>query len=213
MMSQPAQQCSWSVMLLARPAIAFIVLILLVGCQPVMPEGPAPAAAPAVEGQPAVAESPVITTELTGTAAMTASTAVTPGATLTTSQPVTETASALAPVTPSGSPGAGDPALIEAGLAVYRQQYCGVCHTLSAAGTRGAFGPPHDGMGATAAARIADPSYTGSATTAAAYIMESLINPYIYLVPGYTATPHRMPPYSHLDPASLDALVAMLLAQ
>jgi hypothetical protein len=98
-------------------------------------------------------------------------------------------------------------------LAIYRQQYCGVCHTLSAAGTRGTFGPVHDGMGATAQARILDPLYSGAATTAEAYIMESLVDPYLFIVGGYGATPHRMPPYSHLDPASLDALVAMLLAQ
>lgn len=212
MMPQPAQQSSWPVMLLARPAIAILgpLLVLLAGCQPVMPEEPAPAVIATTESPAAVTESPVTTTEVTGTAAMTVSTTVTPGETMTTSRPLTETSSGPPP---DASPGAGAPALIEVGLAVYRQQYCGVCHVLSAAGTRGAFGPPHDGMGATAEARIADPGYTGSATTAAEYIMESLIDPYIYLVPGYAATPHRMPPYSHLDPASLDALVAMLLAQ
>lgn len=107
----------------------------------------------------------------------------------------------------------GDPALAEVGSAVYRQQYCGVCHTLDAAGTRGTFGPTHNGLGAIAAQRILSTEYSGYATNAAEYIRESLVDPQVYIVEGYGATPHRMPPYTHLDSASLDALVAFLLAQ
>ena len=47
-----------------------------------------------------------------------------------------------------------DAALVEAGMAVYRAQYCGICHTFTAAGTTGTFGPPHDGMAETAALRL-----------------------------------------------------------
>ena len=46
--------------------------------------------------------------------------------------------------------------LVERGLAVYRQQYCGICHELAAAETVGAFGPPHDQMGFVAVQRIQD---------------------------------------------------------
>jgi mono/diheme cytochrome c family protein len=46
---------------------------------------------------------------------------------------------------------------IAAGVAVYRAQYCGACHSLAATGSRGTFGPSHDGMAATAAQRLADP--------------------------------------------------------
>jgi nitric oxide reductase subunit C len=106
-----------------------------------------------------------------------------------------------------------DPAVIAAGLAVYRAQYCGVCHTLDAAETRGTFGPPHNGMGTIAAQHLQDGSYHGPATTPAEYIHESIVDPQAYITPGYAATSHRMPSYAHLDAQSLDALVAFLLAQ
>jgi mono/diheme cytochrome c family protein len=99
------------------------------------------------------------------------------------------------------------------GLAVYRQQYCGTCHELTAAGTRGTFGPTHNSIGTTAAQRIQSAGYSGHATTAAEYIRESLLDPQSYLVEGYGATLYRMPPYGYLDSASLDALVAFLLSQ
>lgn len=106
-----------------------------------------------------------------------------------------------------------DIALAEQGAAVYRAQYCGICHALSVAGTRGAFGPPHDGIGATAAQRVAEPSYSGAATTAAGYLYESLVKPDAYFVEGYISSSHRMPPYTHLSEEELQALVAFLLAQ
>jgi len=106
-----------------------------------------------------------------------------------------------------------DPALIEAGSAVYHAQYCGVCHALAAAGTTGTFGPPHGGLGATAAARVAAPTYTGTAITPAEYIRESIVAPEVYIVPDYAMTSHRMPPYGHLPDADIDALVEFLLAQ
>jgi mono/diheme cytochrome c family protein len=106
-----------------------------------------------------------------------------------------------------------DPALRETGLAAYRAQYCGICHTLDAAETRGTFGPPHNGMGEIAAARLLEENYSGSATTAAEYIHESIVEPQVYIAPGYATTSHRMPTYAHLDSATVDALVAFLLAQ
>lgn len=54
---------------------------------------------------------------------------------------------------------------VAAGRQVYLQNYCGICHTLAAAGTHGAFGPPHDGIAATARQRLADPDYSGKAVT------------------------------------------------
>jgi nitric oxide reductase subunit C len=106
-----------------------------------------------------------------------------------------------------------DPTLLAAGLAAYRAQYCGVCHTLNAAETRGTFGPEHNGMEQTAATRLADPNYSGTATSPAEYVHESIVDPQAYIVPGYATTSHRMPSYAHLDTATLDALVAFLLAQ
>lgn len=103
--------------------------------------------------------------------------------------------------------------LIATGLAVYRAQYCGVCHILDAAETQGTFGPTHNGMGVTAAQRILDPTYTGKARSAAEYLRESIVDPPIYIVPGYSMSSHRMPVYTHLPAADIEALTALLLAQ
>jgi mono/diheme cytochrome c family protein len=105
------------------------------------------------------------------------------------------------------------PELVAAGLVVYRSQYCGVCHVLDAAETRGTFGPTHNGMATIAAQRIADASYTGKAQDAAGYIHESIVDPLAYIVPGYSMSSHRMPVYMHLSEADVDALTALLLSQ
>lgn len=96
---------------------------------------------------------------------------------------------------------------------MYRANYCGVCHQLAAAGTRGTFGPSHAGMGKIAAERIADSTYGGDATTPAEYIAESILVPTAYFVPGYAATAHPMPSFAHLPEADIAALVDLLLAQ
>lgn len=114
---------------------------------------------------------------------------------------------------PEPEPTPVDAELLALGLTTYRAQYCGVCHALDAAETRGTFGPTHNDMGATAAARLLDPGYSGNATTAAEYITESILDPLIYSVPGYGITSHRMPPYTHLPDAEVAALTAFLLAQ
>ena len=108
---------------------------------------------------------------------------------------------------------AAEAAVIARGLDVYHAQYCGICHSLTAAGTTGTFGPPHDAVGVIAQARIQDLHYHGKATTAAAYIRESILNPQAYLVPGYALTYHHMPAYTSLSENDLDALVTMLLGQ
>jgi hypothetical protein len=82
---------------------------------------------------------------------------------------------------------------------------------LDAAGAGGIFAPPHNGMGSLAEQRIRDAGYTGTATTAEAYIRESILDPTIYLVPGYEHTRYHMPAYTTLPQADLDALVQMLL--
>ncbi len=97
------------------------------------------------------------------------------------------------------------------GLETYRAQYCGLCHAYDRADTGGIFGPPHNGMATIAAHRIQDSTYTGSATTAAGYIRESITDPEIYIVPGFETTVHRMPAYRHLDAVVIDAMVEFLL--
>ncbi len=105
-----------------------------------------------------------------------------------------------------------DEALIAAGMAVYRAQYCGICHVFEAAGTTGRFGPPHDGVATAALERLQDPRYAGIAQTAEEYLYESLVKPEIYIVEGFVGTSHRMPPYTHLPEEDLRTLVALLLS-
>lgn len=183
--------------------------LLAAGCQPIVPPTPvgdASAAAPVVHATAAMTA-----TAIAATADVSATASLFPAVEAASQVSATATPSATAPRSPAAP--ALDPALIAAGLAVYRQQYCGVCHELVAAGTRGTFGPTHNGIGTTAAQRIHAAGYTGHATTAEGYLRESLLEPQAYIVEGYGATPHRMPPYGHLDSASLDALVAFLLSQ
>jgi hypothetical protein len=68
-------------------------------------------------------------------------------------------------------------------------------------------------MGLTAEQRIQNPNYTGTATTAAEYIRESLLDPQVYLAEGYEQSRHHMPAFTHLSEAEVNALVALLLQQ
>jgi hypothetical protein len=119
--------------------------------------------------------------------------------------------------TPTPAPAPGTPAVqdkrLAAGRQVYLQNYCGICHTLAAAGTRGTFGPIHDGLATTAKQRIADPAYEGKAVTVVQYLRESIVEPAVYATPGYTHTSHPMPAYAHLPKRDLDALIYFLLQQ
>lgn len=106
-----------------------------------------------------------------------------------------------------------DPVLAERGIEVYLENYCGVCHQLNVAETRGNFGPHHNNTGLVAAEYIQLPSYDGNATTAEEYIRESILEPQIFYTPGFEATNHHMASYAHLPEEDIDALVAMLLSQ
>lgn len=106
-----------------------------------------------------------------------------------------------------------DAAKYERGITLYLTAYCGSCHQLSAAETRGAFGPSHDGAATLAAERLQDPEYTGTATTAAEYLAESIVNPLVYFTPTYAGSAHRMPAYTNLTEDEVDAIVYMLLQQ
>ena len=104
-------------------------------------------------------------------------------------------------------------ALSARGLAVYKEQYCGVCHQLDAAGTRGIFGPSHDSMADLAAARIQDPAYTGAATDIYTYLYESIVEPDVHYVEGFALSQHRMPTYRHIPDKDLEALIVYLADQ
>jgi len=99
------------------------------------------------------------------------------------------------------------------GLVIYQQQFCGICHQLDAAGTSGIFGPTHNAVATMARHRIADPAYSGEATTAEGYLRESILQPERYLVKGYASSSHRMPAYTMLAEWQVDALVQILLEQ
>lgn len=99
------------------------------------------------------------------------------------------------------------------GATVYQTKGCIGCHQLDAVGAVGAVGPTHNGMGATAEARIADPAYTGTATTAAEYIAESIREPGVYTVPNYPAGVMQPYPPDQISDEELEALVQFLLEQ
>ncbi len=104
-------------------------------------------------------------------------------------------------------------ALIERGMTVYREQYCGICHQVSSVGTTGIFGPSHDGMAELAAARLDDPAYGGQATDVYTYLYESIIRPEVYYVEGFALSQHRMPSYQHIPEEDLEALIVFLAVQ
>jgi len=106
-----------------------------------------------------------------------------------------------------------DTELMEKGKEVYLAQYCGTCHALEYANTRGTFGPPHHQAGTNAKQRIMSDTYSGDATTAEEYLYESILDPYAYYTPSYETTNHHMPAYGHLPDSDIDALVYMLLNQ
>lgn len=114
---------------------------------------------------------------------------------------------------PTPTPVAVDAEHMAAGKAIYLANYCGICHTLPDAETRGIFGPTHDHIGTVAQQRVADPSYKGKAKNAAEYIHESIVAPAAYFAPGAANGRHPMPPYAHLPADDLDALVYYLVHQ
>lgn len=115
-------------------------------------------------------------------------------------------AAAATPAEPAG----GEPAdPLALGKQLYQGQGCSGCHTLADAGATGTIGPTHEGLAQTAAKRIADPGYTGQATTAEEYIHESIVDPSVYVVPGYQPI---MPSYSTLSEEQVNALVQYLMS-
>ena len=99
------------------------------------------------------------------------------------------------------------------GKTVYLKSYCGICHSLTAAGTRGIFGPSHDHIATTAAKRIVEPGYKGDAHTPVEYVRESILKPAVYVSPGVGNASHPMPPFTQLNQTDLEALVYFLMQQ
>ena len=106
-----------------------------------------------------------------------------------------------------------DDTLINYGIQVYRTNYCGSCHTLTVANTSGTFGPNHDFAGTHATEIVNGNAYSGFAKSASDYIRESILQPNVFYTPGYEATNHHMPQFTHLSDTDIDALVYLLSHQ
>ena len=70
---------------------------------------------------------------------------------------------------------------------IFTKAGCAVCHTVPGIpGAKGLVGPPLL-LGSTGPARLADPAYRGQAKTVHDYVIESVIEPGVFVVPGYPA--------------------------
>lgn len=112
------------------------------------------------------------------------------------------------------APASDDP--ISLGQAVFHGPVpgCFACHS-TAPGMQ-LVGPSVAGIGARAEEVVTSPDYTGSATDAAGYIRESILNPNAYIVPGATFSAGGvsfMPQNTEelLTPEEIDQVVAYLL--
>ena len=70
---------------------------------------------------------------------------------------------------------------------IFTRAGCLACHTVPGIpGANGRVGPPLV-LGATGPARLADPAYRGHAKTVHEYVIESVLDPGLFVVPGYPA--------------------------
>jgi hypothetical protein len=70
---------------------------------------------------------------------------------------------------------------------IFTKAGCAVCHTVPGIpGADGRVGPPLI-LSVTGPARLADPAYRGHARTVHEYVIESVIEPGAFVVPGYPA--------------------------
>jgi hypothetical protein len=70
---------------------------------------------------------------------------------------------------------------------LFKQAGCPVCHTIPGIdAAEGRVGPTLT-LGSTGPKRLADPVYRGTAKTVREYIVESILTPGVYIVPGYPA--------------------------
>jgi len=82
---------------------------------------------------------------------------------------------------PAGDADAG------AALAQGAQGGCSACHELAAVGPAWAASGDLQGIATRAGERIKEADYTGSATTAQQYLIESIVQPNAFVVPGFDA--------------------------
>ncbi|HBH79808.1 MAG TPA: hypothetical protein DDY39_08275 [Nitrospira sp.] len=90
---------------------------------------------------------------------------------------------------------------------------CAVCHVIPGIpGANGHVGPPLI-LGTTGTQRLTDPAYRGEARTVHEYIVESVLDPQRFVVPGYPE--HTMPTWygSKLSALALEQIAAYLERQ
>lgn len=93
---------------------------------------------------------------------------------------------------------------------LFQRAGCPVCHTIPGiAGAEGRVGPKLI-LGQTGPSRLADPGYRGQATSIHDYVIESVLTPGVYVVPGYPD--HTMPTWygQKLSAAALEKIAAYL---
>lgn len=106
-------------------------------------------------------------------------------------------------------PDGSDPVVLGAWL--FKNQACVTCHTMEGV-SAAVVGPVLTNVATSALERIASAEYTGSATTAAEYIHESIVTPALFVVPDYVGKTQMLATFGSLPAEDLDALVAYLLA-
>ncbi|HET8722474.1 MAG TPA: hypothetical protein VFM24_10620 [Nitrospira sp.] len=96
---------------------------------------------------------------------------------------------------------------------IFTRAGCPVCHRIPGiAGADGRVGPPL-WLGTTGPQRLRDPAYKGGAKTVHDYIVESVLEPGIFVVPGYPV--QTMPTWygAKLSALALEKIAAYLEAQ
>ncbi|HEY5627022.1 MAG TPA: hypothetical protein VIR79_03690 [Nitrospira sp.] len=96
---------------------------------------------------------------------------------------------------------------------IFTRSGCPVCHTIPGiSGADGRVGPPLV-IGSTGAERLRDPAYQGRAKTIREYVIESVIEPGVFIVPGYP--PNTMPTWygAKLSALALEQIASYLERQ
>src|SRR5512134_1078250 len=125
-------------------------------------------------------------------------------------EPAPPAVPAIAPLTPEMVPlVTGDEPIV----AIFTRAGCSVCHTIpGVAGADGRVGPPLL-LGSTGPERLRDPVYRGRAKTVHEYVIESVLEPGVFVVPGYP--PNTMPTWygTKLSALALERIAAYLERQ
>jgi mono/diheme cytochrome c family protein len=96
---------------------------------------------------------------------------------------------------------------------IFTRAGCPVCHRIPGiGGADGRVGPPL-WLGTTGPQRLRDPAYQGKAKTVHEYIVESVLEPGVFVVPGFPAK--TMPPWygAKLSALALEKIAAYLEVQ